>query len=133
MFDGDPLFVINHVARFVANMPKVEVVHYDVLIMLFMRSLHAQDSWICNCIARIISSIGAFFDGFLKHFQACQLLDIQEEAFIEHEEDIGKDDVITPLEVDVSDYLHIEEGKWKMGNETLFYLVFYSHMSEALL
>jgi len=33
---------------------------------------------------------------------------------IVHIKDIEKDDPINPLDVDISDYLHIEEGKWEI-------------------
>lgn len=68
MFDGDLLSAIDHVARYVAYTSKVEVVHHNVLVMLFMRSLQGHNSWLHNCNGRSISSIEGLFDGFLKHF-----------------------------------------------------------------
>lgn len=79
-----------------------------------MRSLHGHDSWLHNGKPRSISSIEAFFDGFLKLFQACWQLNIQDGAFIERQADLGKDDLATTLDIDISDYLCIEEGKWEI-------------------
>jgi len=66
-FDGDPSFAIDHVARFATYTSKVDVVHQDVLIMLFKRALQGHDSWLYNCKPRSMSSIEALFDKFLEH------------------------------------------------------------------
>ena len=63
-FDVDPSSAFDHVARFATYTSKVDVVHQDVLIMLFIRSLQGHFSWLYNCKPRSISSIEALFDNF---------------------------------------------------------------------
>jgi len=84
IFDGDPLSANYYVERFIAHASKEKVVHQDVLILLFMSSLHGHNSWLHNHEPRSISSIEEFFDGFLRYFHICPTLNIQEEAFIKH-------------------------------------------------
>lgn len=117
-FDGDILSTLDHVSRFATYTSKFEVIHLDVLIFLFMRSLQGHISWLHNCKPKIISTIKAFFDGFLKHVQACQPLDSQEQGFNEHCEDLGKNYPSIHLNIDINGYLHIEEGKWEVHGHT---------------
>lgn len=42
IFDGDPLSEIDHVESFIVLASKEKVVHQDVLILLFMSSLHGH-------------------------------------------------------------------------------------------
>ena len=88
MFDGDPLSVIDHIERFSAHASKEKVVHQDVLMLLFMGSLGGHNSWLHDHEPRSISSIEEFVEGFLRHFQVHLALSIQEEAIIEHHQDI---------------------------------------------
>ena len=46
VFDGDPLFAIDHVETFNAHASKEKVVHQDVLMLLFMGSLSGHNSWL---------------------------------------------------------------------------------------
>lgn len=89
VFDGDPLSTIDHVERFIVHTSREKVVHQDVLMLLFMSSVHGHNSWLHNHEPRSISSIEEFFDGFLRHFQVCLALNIQEEGFIEHHHNLG--------------------------------------------
>jgi len=54
-----------------------------------MSSLHGHNSRLHNHEPKSISSIEEFFEGFLRHFQVCPILRIQEEAFIEHHHHLG--------------------------------------------
>ena len=64
------------------------MVHQDVLMLLFMGSLGGHNSCLHDHEPRSVSSIEDFVDGFLSHFQVYPALSIQEEAFIEHHQDI---------------------------------------------
>ena len=88
VFHGDPLFAIDHVEIFDAHSSRDKVVHQDVLMLLFMGSLGGNISWLHDHEPNSISSIKEFIDGFLRHFQVYPTLKIQEEAFIEHHQDI---------------------------------------------
>ena len=57
-------------------------------MLLFFSYLYRHNSWLQNHEPRSISSIEEFVDGFLRHFQVCPALSIQEEGFIEHHEDL---------------------------------------------
>ena len=84
VFDGDPSSAIDHVEKFNAHTSKEKVVHQDVLMLLFFSSLYDHNSWLQNHKPRSISYIDKFIDGFLRNFQVCPALRIQEEGFIEH-------------------------------------------------
>ena len=84
MFDGGPLSAIDHVKRFNENSSREKVFHQDVLMLFFMGSLDGHNSWLHDHKPRSISYIEVFIDGFLRHFQVCPTLSIQQEAFIYH-------------------------------------------------
>lgn len=46
LFDGDPLSVIDHIEIFNAHTSRENVVHQDVLMLLFMGSLCGHNSWL---------------------------------------------------------------------------------------
>ena len=88
MVNGDPLSTIDHVEIFNAHDSREKAVHQDVLMLLFMGSLGGHNSWLYDHEPKSISSIEDFIDGFLSHFQVYLALSIQEEAFIDHHQDI---------------------------------------------
>lgn len=151
-------------------------------MLLFMTSLSGHNSWLQNHEPRSISSIEEFFDGFLRHFQACPALNIQEEAFIDQNHDeqergsslvlhderwddnsesmcdregefvesevrviptfpkdtiysdlpfgkLGEGDLIAPSNIDINDYLHIKEGKWRSMEIVLTRTLFMTPMT----
>jgi len=76
-YDDDPLSAIDHVEIFVAHASKEKVVCQDVLILLFLSSLHGHNSRLHNHKPRIISFIEEFINGFLRYFQVYPILSIQ--------------------------------------------------------
>jgi len=89
VFDGDLVFEIDHAELFIFHTSKENVVHKDVFMLLFMSSLYGYNSWLHNHEPQSISSIKEFFECFLRHFQVCPTLNVEEEAFIEHHHHLG--------------------------------------------
>lgn len=88
VFYGDPLPAIDHVEIFNANASREKVVPQDGFLLLFMGLLDGHNSWLHDHEHRSISSIEEFVEGFLRHFKVHHALSIQDEAFIEHQQDI---------------------------------------------
>jgi hypothetical protein len=66
--DGDLSSAITHVVKFLKYTSKINVIHKDVLIRLFLISLEArQKNWVKHsCSPKSISSLAVFIEEFLK-------------------------------------------------------------------
>jgi hypothetical protein len=67
-FDGNAHFVTQHVISFLEFVSKLNVIHEEVLIRLFVSSLEGDPkTWIKHCSPRKISSFAGLIQVFLKH------------------------------------------------------------------
>lgn len=68
-FNGDPSSVVDHVVKFLKNTSKINMVHEDALMSLFINSLREDwRDWLKQCKPKSIPSVRILIEEFLKYW-----------------------------------------------------------------
>ena len=67
-FDGDPCTTIDHITKLIEHASKMNVVHLDNLIELFIASIgYEHRGWLDSCEPQSISSFVDLINKFMKY------------------------------------------------------------------